>query len=255
MILTVDIGNTNVVIGCFDENEQLLFLERLSTNRQRSAADYLVRLHQLLKLYHLKGAQICGSVLSSVVPPVTESMSNAIRRLTGAAPLIVGPGIRTGLNLCMDQPALVGSDLIVGAVAAIHRYPLPLIMIDLGTATTFSAIDEQHNYLGTIILPGVRTAMDSLSSAAAQLPRIALEAPAHVLGKNTIASMQSGAVYGNASCIDGMIDRIEQELGKKTTVVATGGLAPAITRHCLHEIITDDTLLLFGLLKLYQLNQ
>ncbi|MDO4521808.1 MAG: type III pantothenate kinase [Eubacteriales bacterium] len=253
MILTVDIGNTNIVIGCFEKKE-LLFLERLSTHRLRTAADYMVRIHQLLSIYQLTPEQIEGSILSSVVPPLTDTLSDAVHRLTGSAPLIVGPGIRTGLNILMDHPAQVGSDLIVAAVAGMLDYSLPVIIIDMGTATTFSAVDQKKNYLGTIILPGVRTSMDSLSSATSQLPRIALEAPGRVLGKNTTESMQSGAIFGNAACIDGMIDRIEEELGQSATIVATGGLAPAVTRYCRRDIITDDDLVLKGLLYLYDMN-
>ena len=168
--------------------------------------------------------------------------------------MIVGPGLKTGLNILMDNPAQVGSDLIVGAVAGIAEYPLPLTIIDMGTATTICVIDGNKNYIGGMILPGLRVSLDSLTSRTSQLPRISLDPPKRLIGKNTSECMKSGILYGNASWIDGMIDRIEEDLGQKTTVVATGGLAGTIIPLCRHNIILDDELLLKGLLLIYQKN-
>ena len=189
-----------------------------------------------------------------MVPPVTSVINRALEKLTGEKALVVGPGIRTGLNIKIDNPAQLGSDLVVDAVAGIAEYPLPLIIIDMGTATTMSAIDAAGNYLGGVIIPGVRVALDSMVSRTAQLPRISFEAPKKAIGKNTIECMKSGSVLGSASMLDGMIDRLEEELSQDATVVATGGIAPFITPHCKHKIVCDDTLLLKGLYLIYNKN-
>ena len=169
--------------------------------------------------------------------------------------MVVGPGVKNGLHIQMDNPAQVGSDLIVNAVAALHEYQPPLIVIDMGTATTLSVVDRERNYIGGMILPGIRVSLDSLVSRTSQLSKISLEAPKRLIGKNTTECMKSGVVHGNAACIDGMIERIEAELGEKATVLATGGLAQVIIPHCYHEIIVDDALLLKGLLLIYLKNQ
>ena len=169
--------------------------------------------------------------------------------------LIVGPGVKTGLNILMDNPKTLGSDLVVNAVAGISEYPVPLILIDLGTATTISVIDTKKNYIGGMILPGIRVSTDSLTSRTSQLPRIGVEEPRRLIGTNTIDCMKSGMIYGNASCLDGMIQRINRELGEKATVVATGGLARFIVPHCLEHVILDDELLLKGLKYIYYKNR
>ena len=168
---------------------------------------------------------------------------------------IVGPGVKTGLNILMDNPAQVGSDRIVNAVAAINEYPAPLIIIDMGTATTFCVIDEKKNYIGGMILPGVRISLDALTSRTSQLSKISIEAPKKTIGKNTIDCMKSGIIHGNAACIDGMVKRIEHELGQKATVLATGGLARKIVPYCEQRILIDDELLLKGLRLIYNKNK
>jgi len=214
-----------------------------------------------LELYNIESEQIHGAIISSVVPQLVNVIKSAVEKIIGITPLIVGPGVKTGLNLLMDQPKQVGTDMVVDAVAAIHEYGAPVLIIDVGTATTISAVDDKKNYVGGAILPGIRVSVDSLVSRTAQLPRISLEAPKSVIGKNTIACMQSGAVYGNASCIDGMVDRIREELCKMTgaeqeqvKVIATGGLARVIVPYCHNEIILDDKLLLKGLKIIYDKN-
>ncbi len=254
MILAVDIGNTNTVIGCFKAKE-ILFVERLSTDNTKTVLEYAISIKNVLEMYHIDVTSVTGSIISSVVPPATNMFKEAIEKITGGKVMVVGPGIKTGLNILMDNPAQVGSDLIVDAVAGIAEYPLPLAIIDMGTATTIEVIDKDKNYIGGMILPGLKVSLDSLTSRTSQLPRISMEAPKRVIGKNTIECMKSGIIYGNASCIDGMITRIEEELGEKVTVVATGGLAGAITPHCVHHIILDDALLLKGLMLIYQKNQ
>lgn len=254
MIIAIDIGNTNTVLGCF-EGDRILFVERLSTDTTKTVLEYAISVKNVLEMYQIDVADTEGAIISSVVPPLTNLFKEAIKKITGCDCMVVGPGIKTGLNILMDNPAQVGSDLIVTAVAGIAQYPLPLIIIDMGTATTMEVVDKNRNFIGGMILPGVRISLDGLTSGTSQLPRISLEVPKRAIGKNTIDSMKSGIVLGNASCIDGMIDRIEEELGEKATYVATGGLAGCITPHCKHDIILDDELLLKGLMLIYHKNR
>lgn len=253
MILAIDIGNTNIVLGCMTE-KKILFTERLSTDHAKTDLEHAISIKNVLELHQIDPREIEGAIIGSVVPPITSLIRKALYKITGCTAMIVGPGLKTGLNILMDNPAQVGSDLIVGAVAGIAEYPLPLTIIDMGTATTICVIDGNKNYIGGMILPGLRVSLDSLTSRTSQLPRISLDPPKRLIGKNTIECMKSGILYGNASCIDGMIDRIEEDLGQKTTVVATGGLAGTIIPLCRHDIILDDELLLKGLLLIYQKN-
>lgn len=253
MILAIDIGNTNIVLGCID-NRNILFTERISTDQQKTDLEHAISVKTVLELHNIKPSCISGAIIASVVPPITSLISSAVKKITGCTAMVVGPGIRTGLNILMDNPASVGADLIVGAVAAIAEYPCPLIIIDMGTATTFAVVDEKKNYIGGMILPGIRVSLDSLTSRTSQLPRISLDPPKRLIGRNTIDSMKSGVLYGNASCIDGMTERIMDELGMKATVIATGGLAETITPLCRQDIILDNELLLKGLLLIYEKN-
>ena len=253
MVLAVDIGNSNIVVGTVHKTG-VSFVERISTDHGKTDLEYAMAIKAILDLHNITPSQIKGCIISSVVPPVTAVVSKALEKLTGESALVVGPGIKTGLNIKIDNPAQLGSDLVVDAVAGISEYPLPLIIIDMGTATTMSAIDKQGNYLGGVIIPGARIALDSIVSRTSQLPRISLDAPKKTIGTNTIECMKSGMVLGNASMMDGMIDRIEDELGEEATVIATGGLAKFIIPHCKHQIIYDDTLLLKGLYLIYNKN-
>lgn len=256
MLLAIDIGNTNIVLGCIrDEDDQILFAERLSTDHNKTALEYAISFRNVLHIYHLSAKDVTGVIIASVVPPITSLIDQALQKLTGKKAMIVGPGIKTGLNILMDNPAQVGADLIVGAVAGIDQYPVPLILVDMGTATTITVIDRNKNYIGGMILPGLMVSLDSLTSRTSKLPRIGLDPPKKLIGKNTIDCMKSGILYGHASCIDGMVDRIENELGEKTTIVATGGLSGTIAPLCTHSIIHDDSLLLKGLLLIYKKNR
>lgn len=254
MILAIDMGNTNIVIGCIDD-DKTYFVERLSTDRSQTALEYAVGFKTVLDIYNIDSSRIEGAIISSVVPPLTNVLSDAVSKIIGKRPLIVGPGLKTGLNIHMDNPKQVGSDLIVDAVAGISEYGAPLIIIDMGTATTMSFIDKNKNYCGGVIIPGVRISMDALASRAAQLFKVSLEKPDNVIGKNTSDCMESGLVLGNASCIDGMIDRFHEEIGYDTKVIATGGLAGVIIPLCKHDITIDDTLLLKGLKVIYDKNK
>lgn len=253
MILAVDIGNTNIVLGCIRDRE-ILFTERLSTDHSKTDLEHAISIKNVLEMHNLNPKDIEGAIIGSVVPPITSLIRQALYKITGCDAMIVGPGLKTGLNILMDNPAQVGSDLIVGAVAGIAEYPVPLVLVDMGTATTICVIDDKKNYIGGMILPGIRVSLDSLTSRTSQLPKISLDPPKRLIGKNTIDCMKSGILYGNASCIDGMVDRIEKELRQPVTVVATGGLAGSIAPLCNHEIILDDELLLKGLLLIYEKN-
>ncbi len=254
MILAIDIGNTNIVIGCMDDEKQY-FMERISTDHQKTALEYAVILRSILGLYHISEENVNGSILSSVVPPLTNLLKNAISKvLPEKKCLVIGPGVKTGLNILIDNPAQLGADLVVAAVAAIDAYPVPSVIVDMGTATTFSIIDAKKNFIGGVILPGIAVSMNSLTGNTSQLPQISLEAPKKVIGTNTIDSMQSGAIYGNASMLDGMIERMEAEVGSPLTVIATGGLARFVIPHCKKEIIYDDDLLIKGLKLIYDKN-
>lgn len=254
MVLAVDIGNSNVVIGCFQE-QQILFVERLSTNRHSTALEYAVLIKTVLELNHCPDIPFEGAIVSSVVPAVTGMVRQAIEKLTGFPPLVVGPGLKTGLQIRLDNPAQLGSDRVADAVAAIHAYPCPLITIDMGTATTFSVVDRDRNFIGGVIMPGLRISMDALSAGTSQLPQISLESPRKAIGRSTVECMRSGLIMGTAATIDGMIDRIEEELGYPCTLISTGGLAHLITPHCRRKIHCDDQLLLKGLMLLYYKNR
>lgn len=253
MILAIDIGNTNIVIGC-TQKEKVYFVERVSTNISKTELEYVVEFKTLFDLYHINVDEITGCIISSVVPPLNNIVSTAMEKFLHTSPLIVGPGVKTGLNILMDNPGQVGSDLIVNAVAGLKYYGAPIIMIDMGTATTISVVDENKNYIGGMILPGVKVSLESLVNRTSQLPRISLEAPKKIIGTNTIDCMKSGIIMGQAACMDGMIDRIWEELGYQASVVATGGLAGCIVPYCKKEIICDNELTLKGLDIIYRKN-
>lgn len=252
MLLAIDIGNTNIVIGGIRDGE-ILFEARIATDHLKTSDQYAVDIRNILKLFEVDLHKVQDSIISSVVPPVFNSVCTAIIKLTQRQPIVVGPGIKTGLDIRMDNPAQVGSDLIVDAVAAFHDYSTPLIVIDMGTATTMSLVGRGNVYLGGPIIPGLRVSLDALSSSAAQLFGISLEKPQRVIGKNTIECMRSGIMYGHAAMIDGMIDRMQEELGEPiASVIATGGTSQFVVPLCRHKIIYDKDLLLKGLAILYE---
>lgn len=254
MILAIDIGNSNIVIGCI-ENGVIQNETRIATDLVKTSDQYCFDLKNMLSLSDVPVARLEDVIISSVVPPVLNSMRTAVLKLTGKKPFVVGPGIKTGLNILLDNPQQVGSDLIVAAVAALREYKPPLILIDMGTATTISAINKDRAYLGGCICPGVRISAEALSSRAALLPGIDLDQPRRAIGKNTTDCMRSGIMLGAACMLDGMIERMEQELGERATVVATGGIARFVLPMCRREIAYDRNLLLKGLAVLYQMNR
>lgn len=254
MVLAIDIGNTNIVAGCFD-GDKITFIERLSTNQNSTELEYAMLIKNVLEINEIDSKNIEGAIISSVVPNITQTLNNAIEKITGKQPIIVSPGIKTGVSIKIDNPAQLGSDILVGAVAGIAEYSTPLVIIDMGTATTISVIDKNKEYLGGMILPGIRISLNSLVGGTSQLPKISLEPPKKFIGSNTVDAMKSGILYTNACGIDGMIDRIEKELGEKVTAVATGGLSKVVIPLCEKSIILDDELLLKGLRILYNKNK
>ena len=253
MLLAIDMGNTNIVIGCI-KDDKILFVERLSTDQSKTELEYAVGFKTVFELYGIEVDEIKGAIISSVVPPLTGIIRKAVEKIIGIKPMVVGPGIKTGLNILMDNPKTVGADLIVDAVAGISEYGAPLVIIDMGTATTISVVDKDKNYVGGMIIPGIRVSMDSLVNRTSQLPRIGFDVPEKVVGTNTVDCMKSGIIHGNAAMLDGMVDRIEEELGYEMKVVATGGLAGVVIPNCKKEIIMDDSLLLKGLNIIYKKN-
>ena len=254
MILAVDIGNTNIVVGCI-KGEEICFVERMSTEATRTELEYAISFKNVLEMYGISIEQLDGGIISSVVPPVTNIVKRSVEKILNTEVMLIGPGVKTGLNILMDDPRQVGSDRIVNAVAVVHEYPVPAAIIDMGTATTICVVDEKKNYIGGAIIPGMRIAADTLTARTAQLPKISLEPPAKLIGKNTVDCMKSGVLYGNVALIDGMLDRIEEEMGQKLHVIATGGLAKALIPYCRHEITLDDALLLKGLKIIYEKNK
>ena len=254
MLLAIDIGNTNIVIGVI-EDDVIRFEARIATDQVRTSDQYGVEIKNVLEAYGVSKDEIEDCIISSVVPPVFNSVKTGVVKVIGKQPMVVGPGLKTGLNINVDVPSQVGSDRIVIAVAALAEYKPPMILMDLGTATTIEVVEPGNMYLGGVIFPGVKISLDALTSRAAQLPGISLDKPKNIIGRNTVDCMRSGMMYGTAAMIDGMVERIEEELGHKSTLIATGGLAQFITPLCKREIILERDLLLKGLNIIYKKNK
>lgn len=251
MLLCVDIGNTNIVLGCYDK-DHWRFLSRISTDRTRMGDQYAVELKDILALYDTDPADFAGAVLSSVVPQLTNSIAGAIETILHTEPQIITARNTAALGVAVDDPSELGSDFVAAAVAAKEKYPLPLVVIDMGTATTLSAISPGGEFLGVSILPGLRVSTDALVQNTSLLRGISLEAPARAIGTNTPDAMKSGIIFGAAGMIDALIDRFWNEMGARGTVVATGGLAEVVIPHCKNKIIHDDMLLMDGLRIIYE---
>ena len=254
MLLAIDVGNSNIVIGCIQGGE-ISHVFRVVTDYAKTEVEYAVGIKSILEFQGIRCDAFDGAIISSVVPPLVTVLKSAVKSITGRTALVVGAGIKTGMNILIDDPAQLGSDLVADGVAAIAGYKLPVIVFDMGTATTISVIDEHGNYLGGALYPGIALSMNALSQRTSQLPKVPIDPPDKVVSANTIDCMKSGAIFGTASMVDGMIDRIEEELGKKMTVVATGGLSGRIVPYCRHEIVHDEHLLLRGLGIIYDKNK
>lgn len=253
MILTIDVGNTNVVLGCVEDGV-VVSRSRLATNTSDLPNDYAMKMRQSFAFDSIDYHEFEGAILSSVVPQVNRAIRSAVRKLTGLECIIVGAGIKTGVNVKIDDPGTLAGDLITGTVGALSMYKPPIIIVDMGTATTIVAVDKDGAYIGGAIVPGVNLSFEALSQGTSLLPNISIEAPRKCIATNTVDSMKSGAVFGTAAMVDGMIDRMEEELGQSATVVATGGLSGGIIPYCKHEIKNEPDLLLKGLAILYQKN-
>lgn len=253
MLLAIDIGNTNITLGTYD-GDSLLFTARLATQSHNTDDQYAVDIKNLLSLYNIGIEEIEDTIISSVVPLVAASISSAVSKLFHIVPLILGPGVKTGLNIKIDNPAQLGADLVAGAIGALESYNMPCVVIDMGTASTISVLDRNGTFLGGAIAAGVKLTLKALTENTAQLTSMPIEAPDSVIGTNTIECMQSGLVLGTAAMIDGLLERIECELGETPTVVATGGLSKQIIEYCKTSIIYDENLLLEGLRAIYEKN-
>ena len=253
MILVIDIGNTNIMLGGFID-DTLSFVSRLSTEQRKTEDEFAAQFRESLALYGIDRSTVSGVMIASVVPPLNLAVEKAVRFLFGIDPLFVGPGIKSGISIRCDMPSSVGADLIAASVAARYLYKIPALIIDMGTATKFSLVNEKGEFVGTSIAPGVMMGLNALSDGTAQLPKISLEIPVKVIEKNTADCMRSGVLFGNAALIDGMIDRISAEFGTKLNVYATGGMADLVIPLCTHKIDVDEYLVLKGLNILYQKN-
>lgn len=256
MLLAIDVGNSNTSVGLFNMRGELQFLAALDTDSRKTADQISVDLMNLFTLYHYDFHQVTGAILCSVVPPLNFMMEKALTRLLGKPPMVVGPGVKTGLNIRLSVQTQVGADIVADAVAALEKFTPPIITIDMGTATTIGVISEGRNYEGGMLLPGVNVSLEALSRRAAQLPDISLQHPKALIGKTTEDCMRSGIVYGTAGMLDGIIDRIREQFpGKEISVVATGGNAPVIVRYCRNKIVYDKYLLMEGLWTIYKKNR
>lgn len=253
MILVIDAGNTNITMGAY-ENDKLVFVSRLATDRYATSDRIAIDIYSILQIKHIADRNFEGAAISSVVPEITNALRDAVRKITGKRPVVIGPGVKTGLNIRIDNPAGLGADLVATAVAAKEQYNLPCLILDLGTATKVSAIDENGAFLGCTISPGVSLSLAALAQGASQLPTITLKAPDHAIGTNTNDSMNAGSIFGTVDMLDGMCNRFERELKAPVqTIVATGGLC-GITRNCTHEIVENKDLVLQGLKIIYDKN-
>lgn len=251
MILAIDVGNTNIVIGVL-ENEKIVCSGRFQTNIYETVDEYAMKLHSFLSIHNIE--KIEGAIISSVVPALVRTLKKAINDICNIDAMVVGPGVKTGLPIKIDDPAQLGADMVVGAVAAKEKYPCPIIVFDLGTATTGSVINKNGEFIGGIITTGVNTSINALTSGTALLPQIDISAPKKVIGTNSVDSMKSGFIIGTAVMLDGFVEKIEEEIGEKATVIVTGGLGKSIAQNCKSNMIIEENLLLDGLRIIYNKN-
>jgi len=254
MILVMDTGNTNIVLGVY-KGDELIYQWRMGTDRRKTEDEFGMQVKSLFTHAGLDMKAIEGIIISSVVPPIMFALEHMCEKYFGLTPLVVGPGVKTGLNIKYENPREVGADRIVNAVAGIHEYGTPLIIVDFGTATTLCYINDKKEYMGGVIAPGIGISTEALFERASKLPRVELVRPENVLGKNTVAAMQAGIVYGYVGQVEGLISRIKEMAGEEPTVIATGGLAPLIASETEAIDIVDSHLTLKGLKLIYDRNQ
>ncbi|WP_295858932.1 type III pantothenate kinase [uncultured Oscillibacter sp.] len=256
MLLAIDVGNSTTSVGLFAPDRELKFLATLDTGVRRTADQFSIDLMNVFALYHYDLRDVSGAIICSVVPPLNFMLEKAVGRLLGKPPMVVGPGLKTGLNIRMDFQTQMGADIVADAVSALEKFSPPIVTVDMGTATTIGVISHDRTYEGGLLLPGVDVSLEALSRRAAQLPAISLKHPKSLIGKNTEDCMCAGIVYGTAGMIDGVIDRIREKFpGLELSVVATGGSAPVIVKYCRNPIVYDKYLLMNGLWAIYQKNR
>jgi type III pantothenate kinase len=254
MLLAIDVGNTNIVYGLF-EGEKIVHKFRVESVRGRTSDEYAVALRSLLEMNGIMPARVDSAVLASVVPPLTDPMLHLVKGMFGLEPIVVGPGIRTGMAILIENPREVGADRIADAVAGYDRAKGGVIVVDFGTSTNFDVVTPRGEYLGGVLAPGLQISADALFTRAAKLSRVEIVKPPRVVGRNTVHAMQSGIVYGYVGLVDGLVDRILAELGYACTVIATGGLASLIAPLSRTISQVDDELTLVGLRILYDRNR
>lgn len=253
MVLAIDIGNSNITFGGF-ENNKLSFVANISTDTTATEDEYSIKILNILSLYKVEKKDINGAIMASVVPQLNSVIKNSVKLLFGIEILTVGPGIKTGISIHCDTPSSVGADLICASVAAHFIYGSPALIIDLGTATKMSVVNEKGAFIGTSIMPGIMMGLNALANETAQLPKVSLEAPNSIIAKNTVDCIKSGIIYGHASMIDGMTERIKKEVGENLSVYITGGYASVILPYCKQKMILDENLVLKGLNIIYNKN-
>lgn len=256
MILAIDTGNTHIVLGCIDNSGEISHIIRLETNLRKTEYEYASDIKHILELENVDRFGFSGAIISSSVPQLVEILKRAVKIISGIDALVVGTGVKTGLDIVLDDPGTIAADLVATAVAAKSEYPLPCIIIDMGTATSVTVVDRKGRYIGGAIMPGVRLSLYALADGTSLLPNVEVTPPQKTIASNTIDGMKSGIVYGSAGALDGILDRYIGELdGKVGSIVATGGIAPTICPLCRHEIIIDQNLLLKGLYVIYKKNK
>jgi len=254
MILVVDIGNTHIKIGAWDK-EHLAFVARLQTNLLRTVDEYAIDLLSIMRLNECNHSQFDGAIISSVVPPLSLSLREAVSSVIQPGRVfLVSAGLKTGLNILIENPAILGADLVCAGVACLHKYPMPCVLISLGTSTAVFAMNDAGSMLGGSIHAGVSLSLEALSRRTSQLPHISLDEPGPPIGRNSVDSMKSGVIYGTAGMLDSMVERFEAEIGPVKTIVACGGHARHIVPHCRHEVILEEQLVLEGLRLIYHKN-
>lgn len=254
MILTVDVGNSHITLGGF-ANDTLSFVARMATDPCKTEDEYAVRIKEMLSLYRVDEKSVEGAIVASVVPPLNGTIQKAIAIITGKDAIFVGPGVKSGIGIRCDVPSSVGADLIAASVAAHFLYQSPALVVDIDTVTKMTLVDEKGAFVGTSIMPGILMGLDALSEKTAQLPKISLDTPSSVIGKNTQDCMRSGVLYGHACLVDGMIDRICEEYEAPLSLLATGSMAKSVLSLCKHEIPFDEHLVLKGLNVIYNKNR